>query len=174
MHRKTIVQGEFAVVERPGVVITTVLGSCVSVCLMDPVAKVGGMNHFLLDEPVGASLPAELHKYGIHAMELLVNAMMRIGAERARLRAHLYGGANIVPGLGPIGSRNIDFARRFLAIEGIIVTHENVGGAFARRVEFLPNEARARCVRVLRSPEPDLNAGPRTPAAPGGVLELFR
>ena len=51
MRRVSIVQGENAVVAEPDVVVSTLLGSCVAACLYDPVAKVGGMNHFLLGEP---------------------------------------------------------------------------------------------------------------------------
>ena len=107
MKRIAIVQGEYRVVTEPHVMITTVLGSCVAVCLQDSVARVGGMNHFLLAEPTPGNVTnrADMQRYGIHAMELLINEMMRHGASRERLRAHLYGGANVVAGLGNIGSR---------------------------------------------------------------------
>ena len=171
MRRIAIVQGEHAVVTEPGVVITTLLGSCVAVCLHDAVARVGGMNHFLLGEPgVDQQLaPSDLQRYGIHAMELLINAMMQAGSTRRNLRAHIYGGANIIAGLGNIGSSNARFARRFIETEGIAIGHVDVGGTRARRIEFLPFEGKSRTIFVAE-PVPTL-AAPM--ALAGGELELF-
>lgn len=175
MRRISIVQGEHAVVGEPDVVLSTVLGSCIAVCLQDPVAKLGGMNHFLLSEPGhGAELgPQDLQRYGIHAMEVLINALMSRGAERGRLKAHCYGGAQVVAGLGDIGAENGAFARRFLATEGITVAHEDLGGRHARRVEFMPYLGRSRCIRVREAaPPPNLRA-PLTLPERVGELELF-
>lgn len=172
MKRISIIQGEHAVVSEPDTVITTLLGSCIAVCLQDPVARVGGMNHFLLGEPspdhkVGA---ADMQRYGIHAMELLINAMMQKGAVRTRLRAQMYGGGNIVAGLGSIGTSNAAFAQRFLAMEGIAVGHVDVGGTHARKVEFVPFEGKARATAVLDLPPPPVRPAPEPV---GGELELF-
>ena len=171
MKRIPIVQGEYRVVAEPGVMITTLLGSCIAVCMQDSVARVGGMNHFLLSEPSpDARLSdADMQRYGVHAMELLINEMMKSGAARSRLRAHLYGGANVVAGLGSIGSSNAAFARKFLHTEGIAIGHCDVGGKQARKVEFLPYDGKARCIGVseaapiARAPVP----------IPTGDLELF-
>lgn len=151
MRRINIVQGEHAVVDAPNVVITTVLGSCIAVCLVDRARRIGGMNHFLLGQPASAAPLTDLQRYGIHAMELLVNALMRRGSQRGDLGAHLYGGATMISGLGDIGRRNIAFARDFLRTEGIAIRHEDVGGSRARRVEFQPVEGRSRC-RLVREP----------------------
>lgn len=171
-RRLPIIQGEFAVVDEPEVMITTLLGSCVAVCLQDSVAKLGGMNHFLLGEPDQSHRVSaqDMQRYGVHAMELLINAMMKKGASRSRLRAHLYGGANIIAGLGSIGSSNAAFARRFVETEGIAIGHCDLGGTKARKVEFLPYEGRVRCNAVAGPPPPAIKpaAGPV-----GGDLELF-
>lgn len=174
MRRLTIVQGEQAMGHEPGIAITTVLGSCIAVCLVDPVRRQGGMNHFLLGDPGDTPLAAhELQRYGVHAMELLVNALMRVGSARPNLRAHLYGGATMIAGLGDIGARNILFARNFLHTEGIEVRHENVGGNLARRVEFLPYEGRSRC-RTVDQPVPvQLPVAVRDLPGNAGELELF-
>jgi chemotaxis protein CheD len=174
MRRVSIVQGESAVAAEPGVMISTLLGSCVAACLFDPVAKVGGMNHFLLGEP-GADhhvSAAEMSRYGLHAMELLINAMMARGAMRNRLQAHLYGGANIVAGLGSIGSSNAAFARRFMETEGIAVGHTDLGGTSARKVEFLAHEGKSRCTKVADR-VPDRPPVPVALPPVGGELELF-
>lgn len=175
MHRVSIIQGELYVVSEPGVVISTLLGSCVAACLRDPVARVGGMNHFLLgeprtDAPIGL---ADMQRYGVHAMELLINAMMQRGAQRSRLRGHLYGGANIVAGLGAIGSGNAAFARNFMETEGIAVDRSEMGGVQARKVEFMPFEGRVRATSVAAEP-PVLRPVNSTPAlAIAGDVEFF-
>lgn len=173
MRRVSIIQGENHVSGEADVVISTLLGSCISVCLQDPEARVGGMNHFLLGEPgkdhhVSAQ---DMQRYGIHAMELLINALMRKGASRSRLRAQIYGGANIVAGLGSIGSSNAEFARRFMHTEGIKIGHCDVGGRHARRVEFVPYEGKARSRAVAEAP-PIVRA-PVTLPSGGGDLDLF-
>ena len=177
MRRIPIIQGEHAVVAEPDTIISTVLGSCIAVCLQDNVARIGGMNHFLLGEPNPAHqvTAEEMARYGIHAMELLINAMMQKGATRSRLKAHLYGGANIIAGLGSIGSSNAAFARRFMDTEGIAIGHVDVGGTHARRVEFLPYEGKARSTAVAKAPSlisPRTQA-PTPAAVAGGELELF-
>jgi len=174
MKRIPIVQGEHKVVAEPDVMITTLLGSCIAVCLQDRVARVGGMNHFLLAEPSTDRVltDADMQCYGIHAMELLINEMMKKGAVRSRMTAQLYGGANVVNGLGTIGHDNAAFARRFLEVEGIAVRHTDVGGRRARKVEFLPWEGKARSTFVQDTVPV---AAPKIPAAvaAGGELELF-
>ena len=141
--------------------------SCIAACLWDSRAGVGGMNHFML--PEGDSSDAS-GRYGSYAMELLINAMMQKGAIRSRLRAHIYGGANIIAGLGGIGHDNAVFARRFVETEGIAIGHVDVGGTRARKIEFMPYEGKARATFVADPVPP-----PRAPAPPvhGGELELF-
>jgi chemotaxis protein CheD len=174
VRRVAIIQGEHAVTGEPGVLITTLLGSCIAVCLHDGHARLGGMNHFLLGEPRPGHkpTPADLQRYGVHAMELLINAMMARGAARDRLRAHVYGGANIVAGLGSIGSQNAAFARRFLETEGIDIGRFDVGGVHARRIEFMGHEGRTRSIAVADQPPPPLPVARAAPPA-GGDLELF-
>lgn len=173
MQRITIVQGEHAVTGDPGKSIQTLLGSCVAVCLLDPVRKIGGMNHFLLGEPQPGVRHEDLSRYGVHAMELLVNALMSRGCQRHNLRAHLYGGATMIAGLGDIGRRNALFARQFCKTEGIEVRHEDTGGSLARRVEFLAYEGRSRC-RLVREQVTELPPALLPPStADAGELELF-
>lgn len=173
MARVTIVQGEYHVAWEAGTVIATLLGSCIGVCLHDAAARVGGMNHFLLGEPDtdAAILAGDMQRYGIHAMELLINAMMQRGAQRSRLRAHIYGGANMVAGLGSIGSSNAAFARNFMTTEGIAIAHIDVGGVQARKVEFMPYEGRVRAARVAALTPP--LAVPMAAPSTAGEVELF-
>ncbi len=104
-------------------------------------------------------------------MELLINEMMKQGAARPRLRAHLYGGANIFSGLGGIGTANGDFARQFMTTEGIPIGHAELGGRLARKVEFQPYEGKVRSSVVADTPAPV--AQPLPVKTSGGDLELF-
>jgi chemotaxis protein CheD len=127
-RRITIHQGETRVSDDPGIVFTTLLGSCIAACLYDPVAKVGGINHFLLAEPgSGETDPDSLQRYGVYAMEVLINALLAKGATRSYLRARLYGGASLHDGFRDIGATNALFARRFLQDERILLVGEDVG-----------------------------------------------
>jgi len=173
-----IVQGARGVSADPQVMFSTVLGSCVAACLYDAEAKLGGINHFLLAEPQpGQQIDAQAaQRYGIHAMELLINEMLAKGARRARLRAHLYGGANLHSGMHAIGSDNAAFAVRFLADEGIPLVLRDLGGRSARRVDFQPALGRSRS-RIVTDTLADAPPPRRIPvpvaAASAGDLDLF-
>lgn len=139
-RRLHVVQGEQAISAEPDIVLTTILGSCVSCCMRDPVARIGGMNHFLLpggDERTGV-------RYGLQAMELLINRLLGSGARRDRLEAKLFGGGRLVRGLSDIGSQNAAFAEKFLKDEGIAYLGGSLGGDHARRVQYWPVSGRAR------------------------------
>jgi chemotaxis protein CheD len=172
MRRVTIAQGDSVASRDLDLVYTTVLGSCVAVCLHDSAARVGGINHFLLADPapINGESGQLLNRYGIHAMELLINEMIKRGAARDRLRARVYGGGSMRQGLGDIGTQNIAFARRFLANEGIPILGEDVGGTSARRVEFLPAYGRARCKSIQGMVA---EQQPVPVSAPCGDVELF-
>jgi chemotaxis receptor (MCP) glutamine deamidase CheD len=120
------------------------LGSCVAACLFDPESGVGGMNHFML--PSQSPDARNSARYGIHSMELLINAIMRLGGDRRRLRAKAFGGANVLrlnrPGLD-VGQQNCQFIREFLDTEKIPLLVERLGGESPVRVHFLTNSGRA-------------------------------
>ncbi len=171
MKRVTIMQGETRVSDDPDVVLTTVLGSCISACMYDPVAKVGGLNHFLLAEPgSGETDVRSLQRYGVYAMEVLINAMMAMGATRLNLKARIYGGASLRDGYRDIGAANATFARRFLRDERIALVGEDVGGNGARRVEFRPTLGLARC--RLATGRPIERPRPVAAPEPAGVGEV--
>lgn len=138
----TLTQGEFHASREP-VILSTILGSCVAVCLHDPASGIGGMNHFLLPEGRDAH-DARSERYGVNAMEQLINALLRLGARRGGLVAKAFGGANMTPRLSPIGDANASFAREFLASEGIPCLAESYGGLNARRVLFWPQSGKAQ------------------------------
>lgn len=173
MTRVTIVQGEAKASIDPRVEMSTILGSCVATCLFDPVARVGGMNHFLLAEP-----PAHVRNqafdsdYGLFLMELLVNEMLTMGARKNRMRARLYGGANLNPDLSPIGTVNAAFARQFLERESILCVFADLEGTQARRIQFRPasGQVRARLVASETAPTEKPMGRPQSAL---GTVELF-
>jgi chemotaxis protein CheD len=127
-------------------VISTLLGSCVAACLYDPVRKIIGMNHFLLSSRrYSRELPnyiSEAGRYGIHAMELLINDMMHKGADRRSLRAKVFGGAGIFKNSKQagnfmcVGEVNCHFIREFLVNEDIPLDAEDLGGELGRVIHF--------------------------------------
>jgi chemotaxis protein CheD len=137
-----VVQGDYAVSDQGNTVLTTILGSCVSTCISDPVAGVGGMNHFLL--PGNASGDTQSIRYGLYAMELLINGLLKKGASKNRLVAKLFGGASMSDGFGRIGEANGRFALEFLANEGIACAAQSLGGTNARRIRFTPTTGYAQ------------------------------
>ena len=170
-RRVNIIQGEFKVSDDPSVVLTTLLGSCVAACIRDPVAGVGGMNHFLLPGgDVGSSKESE--SLGVHLMELLLNGLMRQGAQRDRLEAKVFGGARMMAGLSDIGKKNAEFAKRFLAYEGVKIVGGDVGGEQGRRIQFWPGSGRALQSFISQVVE---TAPPRAPPARASVgdVDLF-
>jgi chemotaxis protein methyltransferase CheR len=132
-HRR-IVLGEFEVATSPCVV-STLLGSCVSVCLFDAERGIGGMNHFMLPNATGSS--ADPAHFGVHAMELLINALMTRGARRKHLQAKAFGAGAVTRALPPtVGHANAAFARAFLQKEAIPLLVERLGGDRPRQVFF--------------------------------------
>jgi chemotaxis protein CheD len=134
------------------VVVRTLLGSCVAVCLFDPKRCIGGMNHFLLPEGASQQPGDTATRYGVHAMDQLIGALMKLGAERSRLVAKVFGGGHVV-GVNPdafaVPRRNVDFARQFLCDEGMPVLSEDVGGYSPREVRFHATSGRARVRRIV-------------------------
>lgn len=127
------------------IIISTVLGSCIAVALYDPVVALGGLNHFML--------PGELHnrkffadesgRYGMFAMELLINDMLKAGAKKNRLVAKVFGGGHVLDNTsGKIPESNILFARDFLETEAIPILSHDVGGTSARKILFFAASAR--------------------------------
>lgn len=151
----TVHQGECHVSDQPELTLSTVLGSCISACVRDRVARIGGMNHFLLAEQSGTSRDryGASARYGAFAMEQLINTVLGRGTrDKTNLEIKIFGGGNINASLTDIGAKNIEFVHDFLANEGYVVTGEDVGGTYARRVLFKPQSGRA-FVKRLESAE---------------------
>ncbi len=171
----TVMQGDACASADPAVEYTTILGSCVATALFDPVAKIGGLNHFLLAEPAGGQSGAEVDEhFGVYLMELLINEMLALGAKKSRLKARLYGGANMHARLKRIGSDNAAFARAFLAREGIALVHQDLEGQNARRINFKPASGQVRCTTTGAAAAPPIAPVTQTQSREArGDVELF-
>ena len=138
----TVQPGGFTVTERGDLVLNTLLGSCVAACICDTETGVGGLNHFLLPDDSGgaACTTTSATRYGVHAMEILINEILKMGGARSRLQAKLFGGANVIAlsAASSVGERNQRFSLDFPRREGIPVTATDLGGERARRVFFMP------------------------------------
>ena len=142
--------------------IRTLLGSCVSACLYDPETNVIGMNHFLLSNRRYArylpTVMSEAGRYGIHAMELLINEMLKIGARRKNLQAKAFGGGSIYlqsearDNFFCIGDINSRFIREFLENDGIPLVANDLGGEYARIIHFTNADFSVRVKRIGKSP----------------------
>ncbi len=130
--------GEYFASSEP-LVISTFLGSCVAACLFDPEKKIGGMNHILVPGKASFREFNVEARYGINAMELLINALMKLGAGRACLKAKVFGGAQVIPSASDresMGRKNSDFILEFLRRENIEVLRQDLGGLKSRRIYF--------------------------------------
>jgi len=147
----TVHQGDCLVSSETDVTFSTLLGSCISACIRDEVAMVGGMNHFLLAEPPGTTRDrfGASARYGAFAMEQLINMVLSQGTgKKSNLQIKVFGGGQINAALADIGAKNIEFIREFLADEGYEVSKQDVGGTFARRVVYRPASGRAFVKRL--------------------------
>lgn len=173
MRNRTILQGEFYVSADPQELLTTLLGSCVAVCMTDPVKMVGGMNHFLL--PYSTNGASTQLKYGAHSMELLINGILKLGAERHNLQAKLFGGARMSHRFPNIGMSNAEFAKEFLRNEGIKCQAQSLGGDMARRIKFVPTTGSAQQMLVpnAATTEDYLEKPKAAPKPPVQDLTLF-
>lgn len=141
-NRVRIYTGDVAVSTTP-VVIETLLGSCVSVCLYDPSLRVGGMNHILL---AGERLDFDSTRFGLSAMEVLINELRKVGGDRERFVAKAFGGGNVFPGIksAGVGEMNVRFIRQFFADCDIPLVAQRLGGTQPVCVEFRTDTGKAR------------------------------
>ena len=136
--------------------ISTVLGSCVSACVRDAERRIGGMNHFMLPEPMSGErndwslAVGRAARYGSDAMEQLINAVLKAGGRREALTVKIFGGGRVLAQMTDVGQRNISFVKRYLETERLPVVAEDVGDIYPRQLQFFPVSGRVR-VRQLRS-----------------------
>jgi len=132
--------------------IKTLLGSCVSVCLWDPHARAGGMNHFLLPDGGADETGADATRFGVHAMDCLIGEMLKLGTDPRRFVAKVFGGASVLTLTGQaagVPAANLAFVRTFLAREGLRVVATSVGGTLPLQLRFFTDTGKAMVRRVV-------------------------
>jgi chemotaxis protein CheD len=148
-----ILPGEYYATPRD-MVLVTVLGSCVCACIRDKVSGIGGMNHFMLpDSGQDRSNPmSESARYGVYAMEILINQLLKMGAKRSNFEAKVFGGGSVLRGftVANVGERNAEFVLQFLGTEKIVVAAQDLLDVFPRKVYYFPNSGLVR-VKKLKS-----------------------
>ncbi len=174
-----VLPGEYFVYHEDLLIMTT-LGSCIAACLWDRQARIGGMNHFMLPEG-GAG--GNGGRYGSFAMELLINEMMKLGAQRSSIEAKVFGGGQVVSGMTSmnVGERNTTFVLDYLKAERIPVVSKDVLDVYPRKVCFLPASGKAMVKRLAAThghealvAQERMAAQKVTPAASaGGSVDLF-
>lgn len=180
MDAVKLLPGECYVTAEP-LMLVTVLGSCVSVCLRDRSSGLGGMNHFMLPGDTGVQgLLSNSGRYGVHAMDLLINGLMRHGGQRRHFEAKVFGGGSVLKNLSAdVGQRNADFVLAYLESEGIPLVAQDLLDVHPRKVYFFPGSGRV-LVRKLRALANDtvlqreqLYRQQLSNRARGGSIDLF-
>jgi chemotaxis protein CheD len=161
-----VLPGEFYVSTQEEVV-STVLGSCVSACIHDARRGIGGMNHFMLPEPLGArddwsSTVGRAARYGSDAMEQMINVILREGGQRADLQVKIFGGGRVMAQMTDVGRRNIEFVQRYIATEKLNLRASDLGDVYPRQVQFFPLSGRVRVRQLRRQDDLALVAGERS------------
>lgn len=132
---------EFKIASAPASIITTGLGSCIGVCLWDPVLKIGGMVHIMLPDSKQGRQVINKAKYADSGIELLIEELCKNGAHKNRLVAKIAGGAQMftfpnASEMMKIGERNIEAVKNVLKINKIKLLAEDIGGNYGRTIEF--------------------------------------
>ncbi|MGH8536191.1 MAG: chemoreceptor glutamine deamidase CheD [Gammaproteobacteria bacterium] len=151
-----ILPGEYYVTRREEMIVT-VLGSCVSACIRCRATAIGGMNHFMLPQSraeadgtwAGTAVNAAT-RYGNYAMEHMINDLLKNGASRKYLEVKIVGGGCVLKQMSAVGQQNIEFVRAYLRAEGLIVSAEDVGDIYPRKVYYDPRSGKVS-VKKLRS-----------------------
>ena len=147
----SILPGEFFVSREP-MVVYTVLGSCISACIRDPIVGVGGMNHFMLPEPKahqsGDHWGGESTRYGSFAMESLINEILKRGGLKNRLEIKLFGAGKIYDGNIDVGANNAKWVIEYLKSEGLATVKSDLGDVFPRKVYYFTDSGRVLMKKI--------------------------
>ena len=146
-----ILPGEYCVSDR-GMLLVTVLGSCVAACIRDVDSGIGGMNHFMLPDEGGRDTVGTSARYGTYAMEVLINHLLKMGARRNRMEAKVFGGGAVLASLSSsnVGVRNAEFVLDYLKTEKIPVVAKDLLDSYPRKVYYFPDSGRVLVKKLHR------------------------
>lgn len=161
--------------------ICTLLGSCVAACIGEKNTEIGGLNHFLLPDGNSDGVAPNSARYGVNAMELLINDLLKAGARKSELVAKVFGGANVIATskTNTVGEQNGIFVKEYLRSESIPILAEDLGGDRARRVYFFPATGRVSVLAVSPNANGELERKEKAlrerakAFSKGGGVELF-
>ena len=146
-----IFAGDWYVSTAPGEMLATILGSCVSACVRDTTLGIGGMNHFLLPgDDMTDVQTGDAARYGVFAMESLLNGIFKAGGRKERLEIKVFGGGNVINNSARIGTKNAKFIRDFLRKEGYRIASEDLEGDHPRRVHYYPDSGKVMIRHLKR------------------------
>lgn len=131
--------------------VNTILGSCVAVCLYDPILKTGGVNHFMLPLWNGQGLASP--KFGNIAIDKLLEKMLSMGSQKSHLKAKVFGGGEVIETKSNqfhIGERNIKIAMEMLQELRIPIVSSSTGGKNGRKIQFLTHTGEVRQKYIVR------------------------
>ena len=148
-----VAAGSFYLNGEEPILLQAFLGTCVGLALFDPKAKVGGVIHLLLPEPVGSSTGYQDEKYASHGVPVFIEAVLKAGASKENLKAWIAGGALVGPVDGrdlalDIGGRTADVTKAILSAQGIPVERQETGGFFSCCLSLDMQTWQARIVPV--------------------------
>lgn len=154
MEMVKILPGEYYVTHSDEI-IATVLGSCISVCICDKKIGIGGMNHFMLPENKKGdeddwkyNQADKAARYGLDAMEHLVNDILKNGGRKKHFEVKVTGGGRIMAKMNDIGRKNIDFIQEYLRTEGYNIVNEDVGDIYPRKVRYYPRSGKLQVMKL--------------------------
>lgn len=146
-----ILPGEYFVTDK-GMLLVTVLGSCVAACVRDTKTGMGGMNHFMLPDDGGRETVGASARYGTYAMEVLINHLLKMGARRNSLEAKVFGGGAVMASLSSsnVGTRNAEFVLNYLKTEKIPIVAKDLLDSYPRKVYYFPESGRVMVKKLHR------------------------
>ena len=176
-----LLPGEHYCTQDPEEMIVTVLGSCVAACIRNPFNGYGGMNHFMLpssDSFEWGGVSAAM-RFGNHAMETLINDVLKSGCPRDRLEIKLFGGGNVIKSQRMVGHDNARFVLDYVQNEGLSIEAHDLGGYRPRRIHYFPHSGKVSRLLLERSRDQEVFEAEQSPIiAPKtepdeGSIELF-
>ncbi|OHD26580.1 MAG: hypothetical protein A2Y34_10330, partial [Spirochaetes bacterium GWC1_27_15] len=147
--------GEYFVT-KDDMVIQTVLGSCIAVCLFSDFDAYCGMNHFMLPGEASKNNDYDSARYGMYSMEMLINSLLKSGVNRKHLKAKVFGGGNVINFKtikASIGENNIQFILNFLEKENIPIISNHLGGEHARKILFFSDSKKVLLKQISKTEE---------------------